>query len=170
MHPLRNLRTEVRYSGSPGIFLLNLFFQRILRVDGSFGFQKHYTSRVLHGHRLILLGDQAAARRSLAASGGCYINAGDGLLIGEGTIWAPNVSFLAQDHDPAELGRNRPTSGVQIGDNCWIGFGAVILPNVELGPRTVVGANSVVTSSFPEGNVVIAGAPAKVIRANERSE
>ncbi|HCZ3018802.1 TPA: type 8 capsular polysaccharide synthesis protein Cap8J, partial [Staphylococcus aureus] len=46
----------------------------------------------------------------------------------------------------------------------WIGMNSVILPGVELGEHTIVGAGSVVTKSFPEGNVVIGGNPAKVIK------
>ena len=50
-----------------------------------------------------------------------------------------------------------------IGDNCWIGAGAIICPGVTIGNNAVVGAGSVVTKSFGD-NVVIAGNPAKVIR------
>ncbi len=57
---------------------------------------------------------------------------------------------------------------ITLGDHCWIGMNAVILPGVELGERTVVGAGSVVTKSFPEGHCVIAGNPARILRRLEK--
>lgn len=52
---------------------------------------------------------------------------------------------------------------VRIGDDCWIGAQAIILPGVSLGRGAVVGAGSVVTKSFESGSV-IAGNPAKLVR------
>lgn len=52
---------------------------------------------------------------------------------------------------------------IVIGDHCFIGAKSILLPGVVLGERTIVGAGSVVTRSFPQGNVVIAGNPARVI-------
>ncbi len=51
---------------------------------------------------------------------------------------------------------------VEVGDGCFIGVGAVILPGVTLGKRCVVGANSVVTKSMP-AFTVCAGAPARIL-------
>lgn len=53
---------------------------------------------------------------------------------------------------------------VEIGDYTWIGMGAIIMPDVKLGPRTIVGAGSIVTHSFPEGYCVVGGNPAKLIK------
>ena len=47
---------------------------------------------------------------------------------------------------------------------------SMILPGVTLGSHTVVGAGSVVTKSFPEGYCVIAGNPAKKIKAIKKTE
>lgn len=52
---------------------------------------------------------------------------------------------------------------IKIGNNCFIGTNAIILPDVTLGNNVVVGAGSVVTKSFPN-DVIIAGNPAKVIK------
>jgi maltose O-acetyltransferase len=52
---------------------------------------------------------------------------------------------------------------VEIGSDVWIGGGAIILPGVRIGSRTVVGAGSVVTRDIPEG-VLAAGNPCRVIR------
>lgn len=54
-------------------------------------------------------------------------------------------------------------SFVEIGDGAFLGYGAVILPNVRIGRRAVVGANSVVTRDVPPFSIV-AGAPAKIVK------
>jgi acetyltransferase-like isoleucine patch superfamily enzyme len=52
----------------------------------------------------------------------------------------------------------------KIGENCFIGGCSLILPGVEIGDGSVVGAGSVVTKSVPTGSVV-AGNPAKILRS-----
>ena len=54
-------------------------------------------------------------------------------------------------------------SFVEIADGAFLGYGAVIMPNVRIGKRAVVGANSVVTHDVPDYSVV-AGVPARVIK------
>ena len=51
---------------------------------------------------------------------------------------------------------------VHIGDNCFIGWKAIILPGVTVGSDCVIGAGSVVTKDIPPGSVA-AGNPARVI-------
>lgn len=50
-----------------------------------------------------------------------------------------------------------------IGDDAWIGGGAIILPGVHIGARSVIGAGSVVTRDVPS-DVFAAGNPCRVIR------
>lgn len=90
----------------------------------------------------------------------CKVKIGDNCLIG------PQVGIYAATHP---LDRAERISGLEygkpitIGDDCWIGGGAIINPGVTLGDNVVVGSGSVVVNSFPS-NVVIAGNPAKIIR------
>ena len=51
---------------------------------------------------------------------------------------------------------------IEIGNNCFIGARAIIMPNVKIGDNTVVGAGSVVTKDVPP-NSVVAGVPARYI-------
>lgn len=51
---------------------------------------------------------------------------------------------------------------IRIHDNCFIGYRAILLPSVEIGPNSIVGAGSVVTKSVPP-NTVVAGNPAQKI-------
>ena len=84
--------------------------------------------------------------------------------IGRGTYIAPNVGLITANHDLADLSQHVEAKPIILGEKCWIGMNSVILPGVHLGPHTIVGAGSVVTKSFPDGNFVIAGNPAKIIR------
>lgn len=99
------------------------------------------------------------------------------IKIGSNVLIAPNVQIYTATH-PIELEeRLTPNwtleSGkhfcqvyalpVTIGDNCWIGGGAIILPGVKIGVGSVIGAGSVVTKDIP-ANCVAFGNPCKVIR------
>lgn len=57
-----------------------------------------------------------------------------------------------------ELGKE-----IHIGEDCWIGGNASILPGITIGRGSVVGAGSIVTKDVPDFTIV-AGNPAKVIR------
>ena len=62
--------------------------------------------------------------------------------------------------------RDHVDGSIVIEDGAWIGAGAIILPNVVVGARSVVGAGSVVTRSVPPG-CVVAGNPARLLRRLE---
>lgn len=96
---------------------------------------------------------------------GCYFQAFDGeIFIGHGTWIAPNVGIITQNHNSNNLNYHEEPKNVEIGENCWIGMNSIILPGVKLGDQTIVGAGSVVTKSFPDGNCVIVGNPARKVK------
>lgn len=146
------------------IMLVNFIFQRFFRIDSDCRFSKNYTTRIIGGSKLQIEDNCALVRKSLAVSGGCYIQASEGVKIGRGTIWSFNVCIVSQGHDLHDFAKIPATEAISIGQNCWIGANVTILPGVQLGDKTIVGANSVVTQSFREGNMIVAGVPAKVIR------
>ncbi|KAM0424322.1 hypothetical protein ACHAPT_010468 [Fusarium lateritium] len=94
------------------------------------------------------------------------------ISIGARTLVGPNVSFFSGTHplDPdLRNGTNGPEMGrpVTIGEDCWIGGSAMVLPGVTIGDGCTVGAGSVVTKDVPAYHVV-AGNPARIIRKIER--
>jgi acetyltransferase-like isoleucine patch superfamily enzyme len=97
-------------------------------------------------------------------SPGCYIQAANGIIIGDYANLGPGVGLISANHDPQDNSKWLKAPPIRIGAHCWIGMHAIILPGVELGPHTVVGAGAIVTRSFPEGHCIIAGNPARLIR------
>ncbi|GFR35996.1 acyltransferase [Thermobrachium celere] len=103
---------------------------------------------------------------------GCYFqNWGGGKIkIGRGTYIAPNVGLITENHNINNLDMHNPPEDIIIGKCCWIGMNSVILPGVQLGDHTIVGAGSVVTHSFKEGYCIIGGCPAKIIKHIDKNK
>lgn len=85
--------------------------------------------------------------------------------IGDFTLFGPAVQILTPMHPFNASLRRKQEYGkpVEIGSDVWVGGGALILPGVRIGSRTIIGAGSVVTRDIPDG-VLAAGNPCRVIR------
>ncbi len=142
------------------IYFVNFIFQRIFGLNRDCPWPVHFTSRVSQAHLQMI---HPSVYLSFAMSGGCYIQAINGLEIGEGTIFASGVKFVSANHSDDDLDTWEKCEPIRIGKDCWIGANAVILPGVQLGDHVIVGAGSVVTKSF-SSNCVVAGVPAKIIK------
>jgi maltose O-acetyltransferase len=88
------------------------------------------------------------------------------ITIGDDVQFGPNVQLLTPTH-PIEPEPRRAkweaARPITIGDNVWLGGGAIVCPGVTIGANTVVGAGAVVTRDLP-ANVVAVGNPARVTR------
>jgi len=139
--------------------ILNRLLNKITGINKA-NFEVNFLSRVVSPENIIFEGD---IPHSFANKRGCFIQAKNGIIFGKDVIWADNVAIISANHNKKDHSRYDKDRYISIGDNVWIGFGAVILPGVSLGNNVIVGANAVVTKSFPKGSV-IAGNPAKVIK------
>lgn len=101
------------------------------------------------------------------ANFGCTILDAAPVHIGKNVMLAPNVQIMTATHPLEYAARN---SGIEfakpihIGDNVWIGAGAIINPGVTIGNNSVIESGSVVTKDVPE-NVVAVGNPCKVLKS-----
>ena len=87
-----------------------------------------------------------------------------GILINQNAVIGDNVTF----HGNNLVGNNGKSDKAPIiGNNVDIGYGAMIIGNIKIADGIKIGANSVVTKSFHEENIVIAGCPAKKIEKRE---
>src|SRR3954451_17265808 len=101
----------------------------------------------------------------------CTISSFQHVSIGRECIVADRVMLIDFDHGVVEEDRPIREQGiykrdVNVGHNCWIGYGACILRGVTVGDNSIVGTSTVVTTDLPP-NSVAAGAPARILRMRE---
>lgn len=101
--------------------------------------------------------------------GATVINAVGGrrISIGQGAMLSSNIGIHTSDYHGIydQTGsRINPDKDITIGKSVWIGMRCIILKGSFIADGSIVGANSLVSGVFEEGNVIIAGDPAKVIR------
>lgn len=80
------------------------------------------------------------------------ITGGVKLLTHDGSTW-----IIRKDYPDNVL-----WGTIEIGDNTFIGYGSVVMPNVKIGSNCIVGAGAIVTKNVPD-NSVVAGVPARII-------
>lgn len=94
------------------------------------------------------------------------ITFGDGVLVGS------NVQFLTPTHPINPVDRRNAWEGgkpVTVGDNVWIGGGAILLPGVTVGENSIIGAGAVVSRDIPANSIAV-GNPARVIKTVSADE
>lgn len=174
------LAGEPYLASDPELLAANLRAQRLLqrfnRSAPDAGAERKAILQDLLGHRgagVVIKPPFACDYGSqIRIAAGGFVNYGCTFLdcapitIGARVQIAPNVMLLTAEHplDPAERATGyewaRP---IALGDDVWIGGGAIVLAGVTLGDGAVVGAGSVVTRDVPP-QTVVAGNPARVLR------
>ncbi len=117
---------------------------------------------VFTGFEWIELGD------NFVASGFSTVRAVDApIKIGNQVSLGPGVAIIGANHGlaPGLPHQDQPqqSAPIEIGDDVWIGAGAIVLPGVRIGKGSIIAAASVVIENIPE-NVVAGGVPARVLR------
>jgi acetyltransferase-like isoleucine patch superfamily enzyme len=131
------------------VFGKNFYLGKDITIDCPFGAK-------------LTIGDDVTLTQGVFISAAKHVEIGSQVLVGE------YVSLRDSNHSFDDLStpiRDQPmrSGTLKIGDNCWIGRGACLLPGTNLGSGVVVGANSVVNRLFGEDSVII-GSPASLSR------
>lgn len=143
--------------------ILSSVMKFLTRYNRDVPWAVHYTSTVGNPERIkrgkhVFPGD----------SPGIYINAINGIEVGDYSNIGPNAGLISANHDSIDLTIHLKENPIKIGKFCWIGMGAILLPEVEIGDFTLVAAGAIVTKSFPDGYCIIGGNPARVLKQLDR--
>jgi lipopolysaccharide O-acetyltransferase len=133
----------------------------LIRSNSYIDALSEYSGR--HYQPVIEIGDDVYIGRHV------YLTACNRIDISDGCVLSEHVYISDNSHgfDPLNgLIMKQPLEakgGVHIGPNCFLGYRVTVMPGVNLGQWCVVGANSVVTRSFPAYSM-IAGTPARLLK------
>ena len=135
--------------------------QKLTGVNKKVKWPVHFTSVVIEPQNITI------GNKPVGFAIGCFIDGRNGIKIGDNVWVGPRVSLISQNHNENDYYKYVSEKPIIIGKDSLLTANCVVLPGVELGEHTIVAAGAVVTKSFPEGNQLLAGIPAKVIRKLE---
>lgn len=147
------------YIGSPILILgsRNIFIGNKVRIFPNARMECHNKGR-------IMIGDNTSI-----AQGVHIISAGGRIVeIKQNTTFSANVFITNIDHGYQKIGvhileQEDSIKNTVIGENCFIGYGAVIQAGTTLGKQCIVGSNAVVRGIFPDYCVIV-GVPARIVK------
>ena len=121
-----------------------------------------------HGALLLPYGGSINLAKNVTIGAYTVLYGHGGLYVGQDTQIGPQVVIIPANHitdffdKPIRL-QGETRRGIKIGDNVWIGAGAIILDGVVIEDGAVVAAGAVVTGRVPK-NTIVGGVPARFIR------
>lgn len=113
------------------------------------------------------LGEGVRIGRRSAIGVDCFIHGGGGVTIGDNVLLGPGVRIFSENHDFADptvpiIEQGETPAPVCIGDDVWIGAGAVVLAGATIGHGAIVAAGAVVRGAVAPFSIV-AGVPARQV-------
>lgn len=126
--------------------------------------------RIFPGARIEVIGKYASIvfENNISIGQNLHITSASNLIISKNTTILENVMITNIDHNYQEISKpileqSLIIKETKIGENCFIGYGAVIQAGTILGKQCIVGANAVVRGTFPDYSVIV-GIPAKIVK------
>ncbi len=117
------LRQEMSWS----FYALDFLFRKLLRYNAKAKWALHHTATIHHPQGL-----SKGIGTYPGDSPGVYINASNGVYVGDFTNLGPNVGLISGNHDFVDNEAMVAARPIHIGRFCWLGMGAVVLPGVRL--------------------------------------
>ncbi len=101
----------------------------------------------------------------------CEIVSASKVVVGENTLISAYAYIIGGGHDYSRIDipiseQEKPSYGIEIEKNCWIGAGVMVFDDVTIGRDTIIGAGAVVSKGIPPFSVA-AGVPARVARSRK---
>lgn len=133
----------------------NEYFLYELQIDA--GDINEYEISILRSRGVLIGEDVNIINSSLDYTWGFLISIGNNVTITNATIYAHDAS-MKRFTGKTKLGK------VVIGNDVFIGYGSIILPDVSVGSKVIIGAGTVVDKNVPDNSVVV-GNPMRIIKS-----
>ena len=164
---LDKVKTGIVRIGFTGADMIDYRHHRtVLQIDGQLNIGGKV--KIGKGSRIIVAGELTLGKNFIT-TGDSTIICENKISVGENTMLSWECVVMDTDQHTIFDMENNQINGctkVVIGNNVWIGARSFILKNSTIEDGCIIGANTTLSKSFPEQNVIIAGTPPKIIKRN----
>ena len=82
-----------------GVFIVNWFFQRILRINSRFPYLIHFSNKITNPEKVVLYGEGYHTQKCILLNGGMYFGGSNGIRIHKSCLMANSVKIISGNHD-----------------------------------------------------------------------
>ena len=82
-----------------GVFIVNWFFQRILRINSRFPYLIHFSNKITNPEKVVLYGEGYHTQKCILLNGGMYFGGSNGIRIHKYCLMANSVKIISGNHD-----------------------------------------------------------------------